>query len=292
MDQALALVHAKDLPRAVEALRAILADDPGNYLAAHTLADALFDLSRDGEAIEAYRRALASGRGAAYYHYRLGFLHERRHEYGRAAGEFAQVIQYNPAAARDVLERGDQLLATGSTAGALAYFEMLRAAGSGGPALAVRLADARLRAGQADGAVAELREAIRRDPDVPELRDTLVRALGQAGAARGDAGDLSGATAAFREALTVAPADFDSLANLGLTELRAGRAGAALEALTRALAVRPNEVRLLNVTAEIHFRRREYAAAHDLLTQSLAIDPNQPRIVQALRAVNRAAPNR
>ena len=87
LDEALALVAAGRLAEATDRLESILASDPTNYLALRTLADALFDQSRDEESLAAYRRAMVS-HDAPYDHYRLGLLHERRREYQQAAVEF------------------------------------------------------------------------------------------------------------------------------------------------------------------------------------------------------------
>jgi len=270
-------------------LHAILQEDPGNYLATHTLADALFDLGRDREAVAAYERALSGGREAGYYRYRLGLLHERLKDYRRAAEAFARLVRLNPEAAKEILGRGESLLQQGSPKGALLYFEALAEAGAGGPALSLRLADACLRLGRLRAAREALEPALDPAPQAAEIRSAAVEALKALGTAVGASGDLAAASEALARAVSLAPSDFEALANLGLTEVRRGRDESGLEAIERALAARPDEVRLLNLAAELHFRRRDYEHARELLRRSLRLNPTQPRITQALREVEVAS---
>jgi choline-sulfatase len=286
LDRALTLVRANRQEEATVELRSVLSQDPGNYLAARTLGDALFELGKNDAAIAAYRRALANGRDDGYYHYRIALLHERQRSYGEAAREFARLVDMDPEAAAEVADRADRLLAGGAAAAAIEYFRAAQRADHGA-ALAVRLADAQLGSGRAADAVETLERARESHPAEEPLRTALVRALNALGAARGDAGDLAGALRAFSRAASIAPSDFESLANGGLAQVRAGQMAAALETLTRALALRPGEVRLLNPVAELRFRRGELSAAHDLLSRSLAVDPRQPRMQAALREVQR-----
>jgi tetratricopeptide (TPR) repeat protein len=264
----------------------VLSQDPGNYLAARALGDALFAVGDNAAAIAAYRRALANGRDAAYYHYRIALLHERQRSYTEAAREFARLIDMEPAAAAEVADRADRLLTAGAAAAAVEYFRTAQRADHGAD-LAVRLAEAQLASGRAADAVETLERAREVHTGEAVLRTTLVRALNALGVASGDAGDLAGAVRAFSRASSLEPSDFESLANGGLAQLRAGQMAAALETLTRALALRPDEVRLLNPVAELRFRRGELSEARDLLRRSLAVDPRQPRMQAALRDVER-----
>ena len=284
LDRALTLVRANRQAEATVELRGVLAQDPGNYLAARTLGDALFDLEENDAAIAAYRRALGNGRDAAYYHYRIALLHERQRSYAQAAREFARLVDMDPAAAAEVADRADRLLEAGAAAAAIEYFRAAQRADHGAE-LAMRLAEAQLGSGRAAEAVETLDRAGESHPE--PLRTTLVRALNALGAERGDAGDLAGAVRAFSRAASLAPSDFESQANSGLAQLRAGQMAAALVTLTRALALRPAEVRLLNPVAELRFRRGELSEARDLLIRSLAVEPRQPRMQAALRDVER-----
>jgi tetratricopeptide (TPR) repeat protein len=254
IDEALALKRVARNDAAATLLRQILSEDPANYLAAHTLGDVLFDLTRNEEALAAYRLAMR-GREAAYYHYRIALLHERMGDYRAAAREFGRVARLTPEAAKEILERANTLRARGFARDGRAYLEAL--ASPLGPTSESPTAAA-----------------------TPEVLNAL-------GVARGEAGDLTGAVEAFAQAARTAPADFDSHANLALTRARQGDADAALASLARALELKPNETRLINLAAELRFRRNELETARALLSRSLAIDPEQPRIVQALRDVER-----
>jgi arylsulfatase A-like enzyme/Tfp pilus assembly protein PilF len=255
IDQALALKRAGRAADAAARLREILSEDPHNYLAAHTLGDVLFDLQHDADAVAAYRVAMR-GRDVAYYHYRLGVLHERMGQYPAAAQEFGKLVRLTPDAAKEIVERAEARRTRGSRAAARAYLEALAAAFGAASASA---------------------------PD----QVLHVQVLNALGVARGETDDLGLAAEAFTSAARIAPADFDAHANLALTRARQGQAEASLASLARALELRPNETRLLNLAAELRFRRNELDAARELLSRSLAIDPGQPRIVRALRQVNR-----
>jgi choline-sulfatase len=257
LDQALA-ARAAHKEAAVVLLREILAEDPANYLAAHTLGEVCFELGRDTDAIAAYRVAMR-GRDVAYYHYRLGLLHERQGNHVAAADEFGRLVRTAAEASTEIVERARGLLDRGAPAGALAYLDALEATG------------------------AERGLTVVRD----DLRKTKADALNALGVARGEKGDLVRAVEAFSEAARLAPDHFEAQANLGFTELRRGSTERALAALGLALALRPGETRVINVMAEMRFRRNELEAARDLLVRSLSINPNQASITQALRDVER-----
>lgn len=286
LDEALAYRRAGQLETAVRLLRDIQQEDPGNYLAAHTLADALFDLGRDADAVAAYRMAMR-GRQFAYYHYRLGLLLERQRDYAAAAREFGSLARLSEDSVEEILARAESLLDRGALAAAQAYLEELAEAGVRGADFDLRLADLRARTGQLDRAADGLRQAVERDPANDALRKAHAQVLTALGVSRGEAGDLDGAVAAFRRALALAPTNADAMANLALTHLRQGNSDAALDTLGRALALRPDETRLINIAAELRFRRNELEAARLLLARSLAADPEQPRISEALREVER-----
>ena len=94
---------------------------PTNYLALRTLADALFDQSRDEGSPAAYRRAMVS-HYVPFYHHRLGLLDERRREYQQAALEFGRLVRLSPDAAPEILERGEALLRDGGGRGRAVLF--------------------------------------------------------------------------------------------------------------------------------------------------------------------------
>jgi arylsulfatase A-like enzyme/Tfp pilus assembly protein PilF len=281
LDEAFGYIGRAQYELAEKKLREILESDPENFLATTYLADALFELSKNREAIEAYRAATEKGRDTAYYRFRLGILHERLGLYDRAAEEFRQAVGRNPEAAREVLERAKELLDRKEVDGALHYLNMLEQQGSGGPALALLFAAAWHAKGDAARALASFEAALAELED-PEEKLKLLKTVG---ALYGELGRYERAVEYFREASTLSPGDFEAQANLGVTLARAGEWSAALEPLATALEIRPSEVRLINLKAEIHFRRGELEQSRDLLRRSLAIHPDQPPIVRALAEV-------
>jgi arylsulfatase A-like enzyme/predicted Zn-dependent protease len=284
LDEALALQRTGRLEEAARVLRAIRAEDEGNYLAANTLGDVLFALHRDDEAIAAYRAALASGRETAYHHYRLGILYERSQHYDKAAAEFARLVTMDRDAAKEIRGRGDALLKSGATEAALMYFEMLQKS-EDDLALDLSIADARVRLGRLQDAADGLRAAAQRNPNAREIQKARVDVLNELGRSRGEAGHLDHAIQAFLEAASVAPGDFETLANLGVTYARRRDSAAALGWLEKALALRPDETRILNIAAKLHAERGDTAAARALLERSLRADPNQPTIARVLESL-------
>lgn len=317
LDEAIAYFGSGRYELAERKLGEILKSDPENFLATTYLADTLFELSRNEEAIEAYREAIDKGRDTAYYHFRLGILQERLGRYDSAADEFREVVFRNPESAAEVLGRAKALLDRGRVDGALHYLSMLEQQGSGGPALAWVLASAWHAKGEPRRALKAL-DAGRGDSEenaiVLALRGSLLQELGRTDEALasfekvlpgitdpkdqrellkkiatlyGDQGRLERAAEYFERAAAMDPGDFEAHANLAITLARAEKLRAALDPLTRALELRPAEVRLINLKAEIHFRLGELEASRELLRRSLALRPDQPRIAEALAEVER-----
>jgi arylsulfatase A-like enzyme/tetratricopeptide (TPR) repeat protein len=280
MDEAIGLFNRPDFAGAEKKLVAILGQDPDNFLAAHYLADSLFELERD-EAVDAYRRAIEKGKDAAYYRYRLGLALERRGRFREAAIEWGRAVSMNPEAAAEMLTRAESLLERDEVDGVLAYLEKLKELGSRGAALELLHAEAWRRKGDEERALAAYELAL---PQLDRGAERL-KVLKTVGALRGGQGALEEAERSFEEAVLIDPTDFEARANLALTRVRRGQEEAALDALAAALALRPDELRLLNLKAEIHYRRGEWNESRSLLLRSLAADKNQPRIIEALAEV-------
>ncbi|MCI0408438.1 MAG: sulfatase-like hydrolase/transferase, partial [Acidobacteria bacterium] len=119
LDEAIGFFGTERFKEAETRLQRILALDPENFLAAHYLAETLFRLSKDREAIDAYRQVMEKGRDTPSYRLRLGVLNERIGSYRAASDEFRMAVTLNPEAAREVLERSLELLKKGETEGAL-----------------------------------------------------------------------------------------------------------------------------------------------------------------------------
>lgn len=285
IDKALLLVQNDRLPEAVTQLRSTLEADPGNYVVVHTLADALFDLKRDREAVEAYQQAIQVGPEAAYYHNRLAVLYGRLGEHEKAAVHFLEIIRRDPEVSQTVLKKADSLLRAGEPQGARAYLEALEAAGAGGAALEVRFAELWLAQGEIDKAIGRLERALDSDPRNPALLRAKGQALRALGTQRGEKGDYAAAAEALETALSLIPGDFETLYNLGITRLRMGQIDSGVQSLRQALEQRPGEIRILNLVAEVHLRQGDYPAALEYLKESLRLNPDQPAVRHNLKAV-------
>lgn len=92
----LAIEMPDNLPRAMQAQRALVATHPGDAAAHNDLANLLV-LSGDLEgAEEAYRRAVELSPHEPAYHYNLALLLQQRGAFNRAADQYRQVVDLTP----------------------------------------------------------------------------------------------------------------------------------------------------------------------------------------------------
>ena len=283
-DPELAPAGRSDHPaEGVGIMRDILLEDPGNFLAWHSLADLLFELQQPAQALDAYTKALELGPDRAYYHYRKALCLEQLQRHREAALEFAELLVRDPTAAEEVLQRSDGLVEAGKLEAAGDYLAALEKSGHSGPALTSRRLRLLLAREQWEAALPLSRSALAESPEDPQLRSLHAEILHNLAGRRGDSGDLEEAIRLFREAAETDPERFDIVANLGLTYLRAGRNEQALEALERALRLQPDQVRILNLVGEIYFQAGNHDQARPRFERSLALEPNQPRIRELLQ---------
>ena len=287
MDDALASIRERQLDLGIIKLHRILKEDATNFLAAHSLAEALYDAGRNEEAIQGYQRTLELGRETAYYHYRLALLHEKLNLYQKAAGHFTRVIQRNSTAAQETLERGDSLLDRGLAREALAYYEAVEKAGVQANRVELSIVGALLEIRQPEKAQLRLEDAIQKDPGNEQLQSLWTKTLNLLGQKQGNQGNLRSAIRFFEKATLSDPSDFESWANLALTYLRAGRSQDALLPLERAIELNPTAVRLINLLGELHFRKGHYSKAKNLLVMSLKLDEDQEKIARALQEIEK-----
>jgi choline-sulfatase len=287
MDDALASIRERQLDAGIIKLRRILQEDPTNFLATHSLADALYDAGRSREAIQSYQRTLELGRETAYYHYRLALLHEKLNLHQKAADHLSRVIQRNSAAAQETLERGDSLLDKGLAKEALAYYEAVEKGGVQANRVELSIVTALLEMRQPEKAQRRLEDAIQKYPDNEQLRSLWTTTLNLLGQKRGNQGNLKDAIRFFKKATLSNSSDFESWANLALTYLRAGRSHDSMNPLARAIELNPTAVRLINLLGELHFQKGDYARAKNLLEMSLKLDAGQEKIDRALQEIEK-----
>jgi arylsulfatase A-like enzyme/Flp pilus assembly protein TadD len=241
LKEALAFTREGRDARAVEALRALLAEEPRLFDAQVELAAALARLGRVDEALAAYAAAARTSPSmAGSLAVSTARLHLERGDPARARAHAEQALASDPGPAHEVLARA--ALATGD----LPRADSEARAAAADPALAlpaaVVLAEVRSRRGDAAGGLALLDEARARHagaavPSVQFVRGDLLARLGR----------HAEAEAAFRAEIAAFPGNARAYASLAIVSALQGRplaeSRALLETMQRA---RPgNETALL-----------------------------------------------
>jgi predicted O-linked N-acetylglucosamine transferase (SPINDLY family) len=226
----------EDCPGAIRLIEEAIASDPRPALYHHSLAEACRKAGRTEDAGRHYRAALE----------RDGALHESR----IALGDLAR-------------EAGDQ-------AGAIALFEPVLQARPDDPRLQLRMAEARMAAGQPDKAVEHYRRAITLGLDRAGVHNNLGLALAAAGRAHL-------AVAAFRQASLLDPADPAALVNLGDALLGIGDVDGAGHALQAALKVDPSLASAHLNLGNVQRKRNLLAEATQSYRRAAVLAPDNPR---------------
>jgi len=217
-------------------LSAIAAEDPHNFAALSLAAECLRDLGRVSESIDLFRRAAAENPLSAVPPANLGadYLALGRVEEG--ARELRRALVLDPADAASAVRLAKTLRASGDAAGALAALDSAAAAGGRLSELFVERGTLRAERGELEPALADFREAARRNPQDPVAAEDVARALFRLGRTRESA-------LAFEALVRLVPDRLDAWKTLGALWLELDerdRARAAFRAALR-LAVDPKE---------------------------------------------------
>lgn len=227
----IAVLRAPDAPeQAVRLLREALALAPALPQAGEHLGTLLAGLGRAGEAITAWRAALAAAPGQPALWGRLAALLRAHPAEGAAAavGACRHGLAAHPepeAAAALNHELGLALLVAGRPEAAVSALLRARSLDAGRQGIAAPLGAALLARGEPERAVPELRAALAEQPADLASRAGLARALLAEGA-------VAPAIASLREGLALSPGDARLRALLARGLVAAGRPGAALATLT------------------------------------------------------------
>lgn len=184
--------------RAQEALPIIntaLELQPRYAEAENTLGIALIRLGRREEGIDHFRRAIEFKPSLAEAHFNLGLAKAESGDFAAAIPHFAETIRLRPTHVDVEINWGVALALSRRLSEARTHFE--RAIGLAPQSAAVRQVYGRvlLNAGELEGAVDELRAALRLDPDLPGLHRELASAyerLGRISEARYHATEAEG----------------------------------------------------------------------------------------------------
>jgi tetratricopeptide (TPR) repeat protein len=169
------------LDEALERYDTALRLDPANASARNNRATALLGLGRLDEAIVEYRRALEADGNSARTHDNLGFALFSAGRPAEALVHTQEAIRLDPEYSAARVTLGVILLNTGRPAEAIPHFQtaLERPAGIDVPQILCDLGVAFARTGRRDLAIGYFREALKLQPDHPEARLNLSRALGR-----------------------------------------------------------------------------------------------------------------
>lgn len=155
--------------------RALVSDDPDSLAGLADVALKAGDLEGARNWFEALHARDEADPDASF---KLGVVLARLGESERAMGLLKAAIDAQPGNIDAVAALGGLLAKTGHPADAIPYFERAIRAGASSPVVWNGLGMARLQAGDQAGAVAALRESLRRQPHQPNIED-LLRQLGR-----------------------------------------------------------------------------------------------------------------
>lgn len=157
--------------------------------------------------------------------------------------------------------------AEGKLDAAVSRYEKLVAADPQSAPALVGLIATRARAGaRIEDIRQQLEAAVKKFPDVDQVRVALVTALLESG-------DTKGGLQAANEAATRFPDSPRILEMQGIAELKAGNTNQALQAFTRMATLQPSAVEPLMRIAEAHLTRNDVPSAIGQLRKAVALNP-------------------
>jgi tetratricopeptide (TPR) repeat protein len=306
----IALANRGDLDEAVTECREAIRLNPGSARAHNSLGQVLKYQGKLQDAIAAYREAIRLNPGYAVSHKNLGSLLSSAGDFDGAAAEFREVIRLrksrweNGYQAEAYNSLGRALRSKGDIGGAIDAFRQAIANFTSRPPTdsdeLVALGDARWLTGDLKGAIAEYREAIRRDPGDATAHHSLGNGLRSQG-------DLDGALAEFRESTRLAPAYATSHTRIGGVLSAKGDLDGAIAEYHAALRTRPGDADAHNRLgyalwgkgglddAIAEFRKSisispGYAAAHNNLGEALGNKGDRDGAIAEYREAIRLEP--
>jgi tetratricopeptide (TPR) repeat protein len=230
---------------------------------------------RNTETVFAQATAVTEGNFLAHHSLGSALLAEGRLD--EAEPHLTEALRLKPRWAAAHAGMGDLRVARGDSEAAVEAFRQSLELAPKTPGIRIRLARALERSGNPDGAIAELRRALRQDEDVHAalIHGLLANALL-------NRGDPSAAIGHYERALALAPDQPAARANLGFALLRIGRVDAAREALETALAAGADPAEVEVGLAEAAARRGDVAAALTHYRRALRAEPSHVPAVNNL----------
>lgn len=210
----------------------VLSRFPGNAIANNSLGQALYEIGRTDEAIDHFRRALASNHADADIYLNIGtaLVQTGRIDEGIASFRRALVINHNSVDAH--LNLGNVLVQTGRIDEGIASFRRVLAINNNCVDAHLNFGTALVQIGRIDEGIEHFRSAVRINPGNAVAQYDLGGALSQAGR-------TGEAAACFHQALELGSSDNTLLMNLGTLFLNDGQPDQAIVAAHKALENNP-----------------------------------------------------
>ncbi|WP_138499096.1 tetratricopeptide repeat-containing serine protease family protein [Nostoc sp. PA-18-2419] len=135
---------------------------------------------------------------------------------------------------------------------------------------------ARYGTGDLQGAMADLNEAIRLNPEYIESAAYSVR-----GALRTQQGDLKGALADYSEAVRLDPKDAEAIANRGAIHLLQHDYKGSIVDFNEAIRLKPEYVDAIKLRAKARLEQKDYKGAISDFNQAIRLQPQDTEILKA-----------
>jgi tetratricopeptide (TPR) repeat protein len=270
LQQALALHRSGNLTAAAALCHRVLAAEPDNPAALHSLGLIAYQSARYEEAADLIRQAIAR-RSAPTYWYNLAHVHLALKDAAQAEEAFRQTIARAPRHAEALFQLGNLAARSEDPMVARDYYRRAIEARPGFVEAHVNLGLLLDRTGDTKGAVAALEQALRLRPDDPEILNSL-------GAVRRSV-SRAGAIADFQSALSLNPEHPQATVNLAKSLAAKGRHAEAVELLDSVLDRRPEDAdaRMVLANSLAELNRFEEAIQHYRLATA-----TMPRLVRPL----------
>lgn len=225
---AAALVQQGRCEEALRPLQRIAREDRGNFPALTLAGQCLRDLGRRQEAVALFRRAGEENPRSPVPAANLGALLLELGQAPEGERELRRSLVLDPADAVSAARLARHLREGGRTAEALAVLDAAAAAGAHAAPLFLERGTALAEAGRLEAALADFREAARRDPADPVALENAARAAFALGRPRE-------ALITYESLVRLAPGRADLWKTLGALAMQTGDRERALEAFRSAL---------------------------------------------------------
>jgi cytochrome c-type biogenesis protein CcmH/NrfG len=267
---ALDAMRAGDALRAEFLCREYLQSRPGSVEHLRLLGHALMKQARLPEAEQAIRQALALVPDFPQLHEDLGSVLALQERIADAVPAFQEAIRLEPQLPSAHKKLGEALAALGRGQEADQAFEEFfdRDPDKGRVALALD----HLRSGRRDEAVAQLRDALRRNPDNVDALCNLAQIYVR------DQKHMSDAEALLRRATAIAPAYAKAWMLLGSVLHKAMRYAEAVEAHRAATRLEPRNAAAWSGLAQAHAYAGQVEESRQAYERSLALQPGAPAV--------------